>query len=77
MTSRHNLVICCAGDTSRHVQYLDDSRNYDVCVIYYGDRENRYREDCEHYHALKGTKCHLLYRVISENLHLLNRYNPR
>jgi hypothetical protein len=74
MTSRHNLVICCAGDTSRHVQYLDDSRNYDVCVIYYGDRENRYREGCEHYHALKGTKYQLLYRVLSENLHLLNRY---
>lgn len=74
MASRHNLVICCAGDTSMHVRYLDDSRSYDVCVIYYGDRENRYREAVEHYHALKGTKYQLLYRVLSENLHLLNRY---
>jgi hypothetical protein len=46
---RENLIICPVGDRSSHAEWLKGARNFDIMLIYYGDKEGRYAHDGEYY----------------------------
>ncbi len=74
MSKRSNLVVVCAGDASLHEGYLEPHRNYDLCVVYFGEQENRFRSESEHYLACKGTQTQLLERLFRQMPGLLDEY---
>lgn len=59
MSSR-NLVICCAGDQSLHRNWSDESREFDLCVVYFGTTDGKWRDSADYYLAAKGPKWHLV-----------------
>lgn len=69
-----NLVVVCAGDASLHTAYLEPHRNYDLCVVYFGEQLNRYRDQAEHYLAAKGTQTQLLDKLFRQMPGLLDQY---
>jgi len=61
-----NLVIVCAGEESLHENWTagPDESLFDLAVIYYGERENRYRERADFYLMQKGLKWRLLHSFL-------------
>ena len=55
-----NLVITISGDSSTHSQFLTTDRNFDLFVVYYGDKYNAYESDGDYYERLKGTKFNIV-----------------
>lgn len=55
---RSNLVVVRAGDSSLHPKWLtgDGRRDFDILVSYYGNERNRYRDDADHYHIMRGPR---------------------
>jgi hypothetical protein len=67
---RKNLVIGVVGDQSDHETWLSDpaAREFDLCLIYYGDQTGRYAEQTEYYFARKGIKFALIHALCQEEL---------
>lgn len=64
-----NLIIICAGDDSLHYKkkWYGKSRNYVLCVIYFGDNkeiESKYRETSDILVKNKGPKWSLIRELI-------------
>ena len=75
---KNNLIICCAGDDSLHLQWYKDFRNYDLAVIYYGEndeKKNLYSNSCDIFKIDKGEKYHLIKRFINDNTSLVEKYD--
>jgi hypothetical protein len=57
---RRNLVVLRGGDGSLHPLWLESmnghERNWDLCLSYYGDRPEQWRDQAEYFVAQKGTK---------------------
>lgn len=53
---RKNLVVVRAGDKSLHPQWIDEKRNWDIVVSYYGNHPERYIGQYDHLHMFKGSK---------------------
>src|SRR5262245_22867558 len=60
--SPRNLVIATVGDDSRHGSWLAGrgERQFDLALIYYGNRRGAYREHAEFYWERKGFKYSLI-----------------
>ncbi|WBW96648.1 DUF707 domain-containing protein [Oceanirhabdus sp. W0125-5] len=71
------LIICRAGDSSLHKNWLSKSNNdnFDLVISYYGDKGNLYVEDCVYYEKQKGTKFPSLYKLISNNIKSIMEYD--
>lgn len=63
-----NLVIGVVGDNSCHENWLSDpqAREFDLCLIYYGDQTDRYAEVADYYFARKGIKLSLIHEIAHE-----------
>ncbi len=59
---KRNLVIAAVGDDSLHRHWLVErpTRQFDVLLVYYGAKENRYESESDFYVAEKGLKWPLL-----------------
>ena len=57
---RKNLVIGCVGPTSLHKSWVDGDRDFDLFLVYYGDGNDAYKHDADHYHRAKGTKFNIV-----------------
>ena len=71
------LVISTVGDESLHKEWIKDSPNFDLVLIYYGNNPNKisqYREDTENLYISKGEKYHLIKAFIQSNLDFINKY---
>jgi hypothetical protein len=68
--TRKNLVIGVVGDQSDHETWLSDpaAREFDLCLIYYGDQTARYAEQAEYYYPSKGIKFSLIHALCQEEL---------
>jgi hypothetical protein len=53
---RQHLVFTSAGDHSNITAWLDDSRNFDLCIAYYGNKPGRYADLAEYYFTRKDSK---------------------
>ena len=59
-----NLIICCAGDGSLHLESCVD---FHTCVMYYGKDEmigKKYKEKCNYFFEMKGCKWQLVAHAI-------------
>jgi len=57
-----NLIIAAVGDDSLHEKWLPGTgrRSFDVMLVYYGSKGDRYRSQCDHYMKSTGLKWPLL-----------------
>ncbi len=71
------LIICRAGDSSLHKNWLSKSKNdnFDLVISYYGERGNLYIDDCIYYEKQKSTKFPSLYKLISNNINSILKYD--
>jgi len=70
-----NLVFTSAGDNTNFYKYwLNKERKYDLMVVYYGNKKNKYKEFCEHYFMRKGSKFQNFYYIFKNYKYLLDRY---
>jgi len=75
MSTRTNLIILCAGDTSVHSQWLTGpERNFDLFISYFGSQIGRYADDGEYYQQQTGLKYPTLARILHEHPDLVERY---
>ena len=68
---RKNLIIACAGDESLHIPWFFKNRNYDLCVVYFGDDENvyqTYKEKSDFSFREKGEKYHITKKIIDNKI---------
>lgn len=74
---RHNLVIGVVGDDSAHESWLSDAadRSFDLCLVYFGNKVNRYAKQAEYYFPRKGIKFQLLHAVAGELGDALRQYD--
>ena len=74
---RNNLIIVCAGDNSLHHDhnwYTTTSREFDVCVIYYGNDqtvENRYKTESTYFIKRQGPKWQLIRHALKSSNEIL------
>jgi hypothetical protein len=67
---RKNLVVSIVGDNSVHRTWLEPAgpRNFDLCLIYYGDSPRRFACDAEIYLQRKGIKFSLIFELAKHEL---------
>lgn len=65
-----NLVLGVVGDHSVHQTWIDgaDRREFDLCLVYFGEHSGRYESDAEYYYQQRGIKFSLIHRLIHEGL---------
>ena len=72
-----NLIMCCAGDDSLHLDWFSDEKNYDLYIIYYGDNteiSKKYQTNSDFFIQKKGEKLHLIHDILIENINFLESY---
>jgi hypothetical protein len=72
-----NLIIAPAGDDSLFKQWVEDSPNFDLVLLYYGDNTDiaaSYTSYTPHVYAAKGEKYHLLKSFIQNNIDFISDY---
>ena len=71
-----NLIVSAIGDESVHRTWLsqESERNFDLFLIYYGDRDDFGRDDATWYIRRKGFKWELIAHVLEEHADKLAGY---
>jgi hypothetical protein len=73
-----NLIIAPVGDISLHKNWLNQNKNFDLILIYYGDSDEKfedYKKDSILIIKDKGPAGKLYYRTILNNLELIKKYD--
>ncbi|MGH8140717.1 MAG: hypothetical protein ACREVV_21310, partial [Steroidobacteraceae bacterium] len=70
-----NLVFTSAGDRSNLRAWLEGSRDFDLWVVYYGDRPGAFRDAADYYAARRGSKFQNLHYCYQHWRPLLARYD--
>jgi hypothetical protein len=68
---KKNLVISSVGDKSLHKHWIKGKPNFDLCLTYYGDKED-YSADAHYYRQAKGYKYHLIQDWLKDKPHLFD-----
>ena len=76
-SSRRNLVIVRASDSSLHPTWLDGAgdRSWDLLVSYFGDDPDKFRDERVIRVDGKGPKWQALHRLLTDRAELLRRYD--
>jgi hypothetical protein len=74
---RKNLILASVGDDSRHPSWLSsvEPREFDLALIYYGNRIGKFRDDADHYFCATGFKYHLISDAIDQLGDSLRKYD--
>lgn len=75
---KKNLVIVPAGDDSLHLEWIKDTTNFDIIILYYGNSENvflNYEKNVKKCVKMKGQKWQLLTDYILKNLGEIETYD--
>lgn len=75
---RKNLVLSVVGDDSVHNTWISEptARQFDLCLIYYGDQPGRFADEADYYFQRQGIKYSLLHAMAKEELgEILQRYD--
>ena len=68
MSEYTNLIICCAGDKSLHINWVALNSSYDIMVIYYGTDTKiaeKYKANSTYFFQQKGYKFELLRNIVA------------
>lgn len=68
-----NLIIVAAGDESLHRNW--GVGDYDVFVVYYGDKKEKFQHASKYFHCAKGTKFKLVDELVSKYRDVLDKYD--
>jgi hypothetical protein len=69
------LVFTSAGDnTNFYNNWLNENRNFNLMVVYYGDIYNKYIDKCDYYLMRKGSKFQNLYYTYTNYKFIFNSY---
>jgi len=73
---RKNLVVSVVGDESLHRFWITGkNRTWDLMLLYYGDKKNKYIRECEFYEEIKGKfKLETIHDAIQRNIDIIKRY---
>jgi hypothetical protein len=73
---KRNLILSPIGDESVHRSWINhaDERQFDLFLMYYGDRQGFGREDATYYVARKGFKWELVGHALDEHANVLDHY---
>jgi len=71
------LVVCRAGDSSLHREWIKNAehKNFDLWIDYYGNEENRYKEEADYYYHRKGLKWPILYKAVRDHFEMIFQYD--
>ena len=73
-----NLVFTSAGDNTNFINFwVSDKQNYDICVYYYGNRNdnfNKYKERVKYIEKSKGVKFHNFHKFYTQHPEIINQY---
>ncbi|MBA7522034.1 hypothetical protein ES705_14146 [subsurface metagenome] len=70
MLKKRNLVIASIGDMSNHKDWITGGKkNFDLALIYYGNKENRYRNEADYHLQIQGM---LKFEAIAKAIHRLS-----
>ena len=77
MTKRKNILFSSVGDNTQFYNlWLDDNRNYDIFLCYYGkEKINKYQEYSDFYIKRKGSKIQNFHHLWNTNKELTNYHN--
>jgi hypothetical protein len=73
-----NLIIVPAGDNSLHNNWLDENKNFDLIIIYYGNSDEIYEKYVTQSKLAiktKGNKWHLIYDLLYNNDDIISQYD--
>jgi hypothetical protein len=70
-----NLVFTSAGDRANLRGWLRGRRDFDLWVVYYGDRPDMFRAEADLYGQQKGSKFQNLHHCYQEQRQLFSRYD--
>jgi hypothetical protein len=71
------IIICCAADDSLHLEWYSDKKNYDLCVVYYGnnrDISNKFKKSSDFFIEKKGEKLNMVFDIVSDNKTIFDNY---
>jgi hypothetical protein len=71
----NNLVFTSAGDRSRLRGWLEGVRDFDLWVVYYGDKPGTFCDISDNYLVRKGSKFQNLHYCYQTHKHELDRYS--
>lgn len=72
-----NLVIATVGDNSLHKEWIKESPNFDLVLLYYGDNPDKaisYTDDTPHVYSAKGFKWWLIKSFLEASSELTSKY---
>lgn len=72
---KKNLVVAIVGDESLHKNWIQGDREFDLFVIYYGDKENPYINDGVLYDKAKGSKFIILDQMEKKHHYFFKEYD--
>jgi hypothetical protein len=70
---REYLIISSVGDNSLHREWIDTDRNFDILIIYYGDKDFD-TDNIDFFLKRKGEKFHQVKYFINNNLEMIKKY---
>lgn len=77
MLKKENLVVASVGDWSNHSYWTGaGEKDFDLALLYYGDKENRYREEADYHLQVQGMlKFETIARAIHRLSEVIRRYD--
>jgi hypothetical protein len=72
-----NLVVATVGDKSYHKEWIKNSPNFELVLLYYGNNleiASSYLKDTPHIYASKGFKWWLIKSFIEDNLDWISKF---
>jgi hypothetical protein len=72
------LVISTVGDESLHHEWIQDTPDFDLVLLYYGNKEEvalEYSKQTPYVYAAKGEKYHLLKSLINSSPEFISQYS--
>jgi hypothetical protein len=72
------LVISTVGDNSLHYKWIENNPEFDLVLIYYGEKENiieKYTQHAQYMYVAKGEKYHLIKSLIVSSPELISKYS--
>lgn len=74
-----NLVFSVVGDKSYHKEWLGVDSDFDLALVYYGDKDDvalNYKKDSKYFFYQKTkSKFGILQKILLENSHIFNEYD--
>lgn len=70
-----NLILAAVGEESLHKNWIAKEPQFDLFLVYYGDKPNRYKEDAKHYLQRKGNKYIMFHDLITYKPEIFDPYD--